>query len=53
MKKVPYMLVVGEKEKASGEVAVRQHTKGTIGNVTAEAFLEKIRQEIRQKLITI
>ena len=52
LKKAPYMLVVGEKEKASGEVAVRQHTKGNVGNVAASAFLETIRQEIRQKLIT-
>jgi threonyl-tRNA synthetase len=52
MKKVPYMLVVGEKEKSAGEIAVRQHTKGNLGNLPAGAFLEKIQAEIRQKLIT-
>ncbi len=52
LKKVPYMLVVGEKEKAAGEVAVRQHTKGNVGNMTSEAFLQKLRHEITQKLIT-
>ena len=50
--KVPYMLVVGEKERAAEEVAVRQHKKGNVGNVAVEAFREKIRQEIRLKLIT-
>ncbi len=31
MKKVPYMLVVGEKEKAANTVSVRQHKKGDLG----------------------
>ena len=52
LKKVPYMLVVGEKEKAAGEVAVRQHTKGNIGTSSSDAFLQKLKREIAQKLIT-
>jgi threonyl-tRNA synthetase len=52
MKKVPYMLVVGEKERAAGTVAVRQHTKGDLGALALSTFVEKITNEIANKLIT-
>ncbi|MBI1805355.1 MAG: threonine--tRNA ligase [Ignavibacteriae bacterium] len=51
-KKVPYMLVVGEKEKSGGSVAVRQHKKGDIGMMPLGEFIGKIRSEIAQKIIT-
>jgi len=51
-KKVPYMLVVGEKEKSAGLVAVRQHKKGDLGTMPLGEFSNKIQNEIAQKLIT-
>jgi threonyl-tRNA synthetase len=51
-KKVPYMLVVGEKERAASTVAVRQHTKGDLGTVPFEEFVLRLNNEITQKLIT-
>ncbi len=36
--KIPFMLVVGEKEEAEGTVAVREHGKGDIGTMTIEEF---------------
>jgi len=51
-KKVPYMLVVGEKERSADTVAVRQHTKGDLGALALKSFTEKITREIAQKLIT-
>jgi threonyl-tRNA synthetase len=51
-KKVPYMLVVGEKEAATGSVALRRHTKGDQGTVSLESFLERITKEIAEKTIT-
>lgn len=51
-KKVPYMLVVGERERSSGSVAVRQHKKGDIGSMGLSTFIEKIKDEIKRKLIT-
>jgi len=51
-KKVPYMLIVGDKEQSSGTVAVRQHTKGDLGKMKAEEFIDKIKKEIDEKLIT-
>ncbi|TLY27575.1 MAG: threonine--tRNA ligase [Ignavibacteria bacterium] len=52
LRKVPYMLVVGEKEAAAGTVSVRQHKRGDLGSMDSGAFLERIRSEISQKLIT-
>jgi threonyl-tRNA synthetase len=52
LQKVPYMLVVGEKEKANSTVAVRQHKKGDIGSVSLTDFAKKISDEVRTKQIT-
>jgi threonyl-tRNA synthetase len=38
MQKIPYMLIVGEKEAAAGMVAVRQREKGDLGTMTLAAF---------------
>ncbi len=46
MEKVPYMLIVGEKEKADGTVAVRERGKGDVGSLKVEKFKEKILAEI-------
>ncbi|MEK6756062.1 MAG: threonine--tRNA ligase [Bacteroidota bacterium] len=53
LKKVPYMLVVGEKEKASNTVSVRQHKKGDLGAVSREAFLSKTLDAIQHKSLTL
>jgi len=52
-RKVPYMLVVGEKEKSSNGVAVRLHQHGDLGLMTVDSFLEKIASEIRSKTLTM
>jgi threonyl-tRNA synthetase len=52
-KKVAYMLVVGDKEKESGTVAVRQHKKGDLGQIKKEAFLAQMLNTIRTKSLTI
>lgn len=49
MEKVPYMLVVGEKEAASGLVSVRRRDKGDTGAVPAEEFIAKVKKEIAEK----
>ena len=51
-KKVPYMLVVGDKERDSGSVALRQHKKGDLGSVPLQDFLERATREVREKTIT-
>ena len=48
-KKVPYMLIVGQKEKDSGTVSVRKHHEGDKGSVSLSEFVESIKKEITEK----
>lgn len=43
---VPYMLVVGDKEAASQQVAVRSRTAGDLGPMPLDQFVERITQEV-------
>jgi threonyl-tRNA synthetase len=47
---VPYMLVVGDKEAAAGQVAVRSRAAGDLGPMPLATFVERITQEIAAKL---
>jgi len=51
-KKVPYMLVVGEKERQSGTVAVRRHRLGDKGAVPTVALIAQLQQMIHDKSLT-
>lgn len=46
MKKIPYMLIVGEKEEENGTVSVRRHGEGDLGEMSIEAFKDRILKEI-------
>lgn len=50
MKKVPYMLIVGEKEKESNLVSVRKHKEGDKGTLALSEFIDKIAVEINNKI---
>jgi len=52
-KKVPFMLVLGEKERAGHTVGVRQHKKGDLGPTSLDEFRGKIAKAIMDKSITI
>ena len=49
MMKIPYMLVIGDKEAENGTVAVRSRKEGDLGTMTAEAFAAKLEEEVRTK----
>ena len=49
MQKLPYLLVVGDKEMAAGAVAVRARGGQDLGAMSLEAFLQKIQSDIAQK----
>lgn len=49
MMKIPYMLVIGDKEAENGTVAVRSRKEGDLGTMTAEAFVAKLEEEVRTK----
>ena len=45
MKKIPYMLVLGDKEEQESKVSVRKHGEGDKGQQTIEAFMEQVKNE--------
>ena len=49
MQKIPYILILGDKEIQAQSVSVRQRGKGDIGTVTLDQFIEKIKEEITKK----
>jgi threonyl-tRNA synthetase len=46
VKKIPYMLIIGEKEMAEGKVSVRKHGEGDLGEMTLEEFNGLLLKEI-------
>lgn len=48
--KVPYMLIVGEKEKESDTVSVRQHKVGDKGSISLSEFKNQILHEIKNRI---
>jgi len=48
VRKVPYMLVIGEKEALSNTVSVRRHGQGDLGTMTIEEFQKHIETEIQE-----
>jgi threonyl-tRNA synthetase len=45
VKKVPYMLIVGEKEANEGKVSVRRHGQGDLGSLTLDEFVARFKEE--------
>jgi len=50
LKRIPYLLIVGEKEAESGMVAVRKQGEGDQGTMTKEEFAEFINKEVKEQL---
>jgi threonyl-tRNA synthetase len=48
--KVPYMLIVGEKEEADGTVSVRKHSQGDLGTFSLSDFVSLIIKETKKQL---
>ncbi len=49
LQKIPYLLVVGEKERQSGEVAVRVRGNIDLGSMTPDAFAERLAADVSGK----
>jgi threonyl-tRNA synthetase len=49
LQKIPYMLVVGDKEVADGTVSVRSRSGGDLGPETVDGFVKNARQEVSSK----
>ena len=50
MQKIPYMLVVGDREALSGQVSVRNRKHGDQGVSLVPAFISKIQEQITKKI---
>lgn len=49
LEKVPYMLIIGDKEVESGVISVRSRKEGDLGTMDYDALLGKLRKEIDEK----
>lgn len=49
--RVPYMIIIGEKEQAEGTITVRSRNSGEEGSVVLYEFISRIREEIENKLL--
>ena len=50
MQKVPYMLIIGEREAEAGLVSVRSRKDGDIGTMTTDEFIAKALKEVADKV---
>jgi threonyl-tRNA synthetase len=50
LKRIPYLLIVGEKEAESGTVSVRKQGEGDKGTMKVEEFIDFIRSEIKKEI---
>ena len=53
LKRVPYMVIVGEKEAAEGLVSMRKQGGGEQATMTMEAFAKRINDEVAEQLKTL
>lgn len=47
--KIPYLIIVGEKEEKNGTVALRQRGKGDLGEIKITDFISRLKKEIESK----
>ncbi len=53
VKKIPYMIIVGEKEQAQKQVAVRRHGEGDMGAMSLTEFIDMFNKEIKSALFEL
>jgi len=51
--KIPYMLILGEKEQSAVNISVRKHKVGDTGTLALKDFIDNIASEILNKNFTI
>lgn len=51
LEKIPYMLVVGSREREEGTLSVRHRSLGDLGTMKLDEFVEKAREEVEKKLL--
>ena len=51
LEKIPYMIIVGDKEMEDGTVAVRRRAQGDLGVMAYSDFVAKLQQENNEKVL--
>ncbi len=51
LKRVPYMLVVGDKELESGQIAVRSRKGDDLGSISVDEFIARLRNDVDNKVL--
>ena len=46
MSKIPYLLVVGEKEAQDNIISVRKHGEGDLGSMPLDAFVKSVQSQV-------
>ena len=49
VQKVPYMLVVGDREQESDRVALREHRRGDVGSLAVESVIERLAGQVKSR----
>ncbi len=52
LEKIPYMLVVGDKEQTAGTVAIRHRSQGDLGTMALTEMVHRLEAEVREKRLT-
>ena len=52
LNKIPFMLIIGEKEVKEGTVSVRKHGEGDLGSMELEEFTRLVEEEVKKELAT-
>ncbi|HBF89086.1 MAG TPA: threonine--tRNA ligase [Bacteroidales bacterium] len=53
LKRIPYLLIVGEKEEETGTISVRRQGEGDKGSMTVEEFVTFLNEEVKRELENI
>ncbi|AZT90976.1 threonine--tRNA ligase [Caldicellulosiruptor changbaiensis] len=51
LQKIPYMVIVGEKERRENTIAVRDRKKGDLGSFTIDKFVSMVKEKVEKKVI--
>ena len=51
LRKIPFMLVVGDREQEADQVAVREHHRGDTGSVPVQDLLERLQEAVRTRAL--
>jgi threonyl-tRNA synthetase len=51
LRKIPYMLVVGDREQENDEVSVRRHRGGDQGAAATQEFVERLRDQVASRSV--